>query len=91
MRPRRTHHSNAVFSLQGGNEDNDLWLTRDRAAGGAPILRSTWQFTDAERERIAAGENVELVIWGTEHPPVSMLVVSYTLGAPAPAGDEAAR
>ena len=27
MKARRTIHSNHVFSLQGGNEDNDLWVT----------------------------------------------------------------
>jgi hypothetical protein len=38
--------------------------------------------TEAEREAIAAGHNVELIVWGEAHPPVAMRVVSYPIGAP---------
>lgn len=83
MKPRRTHYSNQVWRLDGGTEDNDLWVHNDEhAIDGSPLMRSTWEPTDEERARIAAGENVELIIWGSTHPPVSMDVVDYPLGAP---------
>ena len=92
MRPRRTWFSNQVFRLLGGNEDNDLWVHRDQAADGSPIIRSCWVPTDDERAAIADGANVELCVWGAGPPPVSMGVVSYPLGAPPPGvmeGDDA--
>jgi hypothetical protein len=84
VRPRRTHFSTAVYRLPGGNEDNDLWVQVDEADDGSPILRSTWSPTAGERARIAAGENIELIVWGVGHPPVMMDVVDYPLGAPPP-------
>lgn len=72
MLPRRTVHSNRVFRLVGGNEDNDLWVLTDVDENALPVMRSTWEPTEAERERIAAGENIELLVWGTGHPPVAM-------------------
>jgi hypothetical protein len=68
--------------LPGGNEDNDLWLERTTDSDGDPVLSSCWTPTDDERLQIAAGANVELVVWGTGHPPVLMRVVTYPLGAP---------
>jgi hypothetical protein len=82
VKPRRTVYSNAVFSLPGGNEDNDLWLMRDEHTDGSPLLRSCWVPTDEERKKIAEGANIELIVWGGGRPPVSMGVVSYPLGAP---------
>lgn len=82
MRPRRTHGSNCVFTLAGGTEDNYLWLERARDEDGSPVLCSTWVPTDEERELIANGTNVELVLWGASHPPVAMRLVNYPLGAP---------
>jgi hypothetical protein len=83
MKARRTHLSNQVFRLPGGNEDNDLWVYLDVHEDGTPLIRSTWVPTDEERARIAAGENVELIVWGHGHPPVAMGVVNYPLGAPS--------
>lgn len=84
MKPRRTVLSNFVFSLAGGNEDNDLWARASVDDGGNPILRSTWVPTDHERDQIAAGANIELIVWGTGHPPVSMQTDDTPLGkAPA--------
>lgn len=82
LRPRRTWLSNTVWGLPGGNEDNDLWVYIDQHSDGHPLIRSTWVPTDEERARIAAGENVELIVWGMGHPPVAMEVVNYPLGAP---------
>lgn len=83
MKPRRTHHSNQVFRLPGGTEDNDLWVERTTSEAD-PCLRSVWEPTDDERRRIAAGENVYLVVWGTGTPPVAMGVTDDPLGAPPP-------
>lgn len=80
MKPRRTHASNAVFRLAGGNEDNDLWVERGIDGEGYMTLTSCWVLTDDERGRIAAGENVELVIWGSAQPPVAMGVTDVPLG-----------
>ena len=82
MRARRTHLSNSVVSLFGGTEDNDLWAYIDQHEDGSTLIRSTWVPTDEERQRIAEGSNVELIVWGSGHPPVAMAVVDYPLGAP---------
>lgn len=82
MRPRRTYYSNAVFHLPGGNEDNDLWAMHAVDEDGTPSIRSTWVPTAAERAAIAAGSNIELIIWGVAQPAVSMEIVDYPLGAP---------
>jgi hypothetical protein len=63
MRGRRTHLSNKVYSLPGGTEDNDLWIYDD-----GEHLRSCWVPSDEERAAIAAGENIELIVWGRGHP-----------------------
>lgn len=84
MKPRRTPHSNQVFTLPGGNEDNDLWVERTTSEQG-PCIRSVWELSDDERHRVAAGENVYLVVWGTGTPPVALGVTDEPLGARADA------
>lgn len=79
LRPKRTHHSNKVWRLEGGNEDNDLWAFHDRAEDGTLLVRSTWVPTDEQRARIAAGENIELIVWGPQ-PPVAMMLDATPLG-----------
>lgn len=80
MKPRRTHHSNKVFRLEDGNEDNDLWVEMARTPEGEDVIISTWEPTPDERRRIADGENVALVVWGTAHPPVVVTVTDAPLG-----------
>lgn len=88
MKPRRTHHSDKVFRLPGGTEDNDLWATVYPAdANSGPALGSVWVPTDEERQAIADGENIELIVWGTGHPPVAMRTTDVEIGR---APDEAA-
>ncbi|MEA2495536.1 MAG: hypothetical protein QOJ29_3447 [Thermoleophilaceae bacterium] len=79
MRPRRTVNSNSVFKLQGGTEDNDLWVQRDKLDGIEDVIISTWVPSDDERQRIANGENVDLIVWGHGHPPVAMRVTDVAL------------
>lgn len=82
MKPRRTIHSDMVLSLPGGTEDNDLWAQRDQYVDGSPLIRSCWVPTDDERRAIAAGANIELIVWGIRHPPVAMDVVDHPLRGP---------
>lgn len=81
MRPRRTHASNGVFHLDGHSEDHDLWVEKGSDSSTCePILVSVWEPTDEERQAIAAGANIELVVGGTVHPPVCMQTTTVTLG-----------
>jgi hypothetical protein len=82
VKPRRTVLSNAVFRLSGGNEDNDLWVRKMEHEDGSALICSTWVPTDEERELIAAGANVELMVWGTGTPPVAMRLDDSPLGRP---------
>lgn len=81
MRARRTHQSNQVLSLEGGTEDNDLHvrIAVDEASG-VPAILSVWQPTSQERESIANGGNIELIVLGYAHPPVAMRVTDVPLG-----------
>lgn len=79
MKPSRTHNSNVVFRLPGGNENNDLWGERQTHDLGDAI-RSVWVPTPEERERIANGENIALTIWGYIQPPVAISVTDEPLG-----------
>lgn len=85
MKPRRTVLSDTVFRLPGGNEDNDLWVTTYGEDQGGPCIGSTWELTDDERAAIAAGANIELIVWGTGHPPVAVRTCDYALGKAATA------
>lgn len=83
MRSRRTRSSNGVFRLGGGTEDNDLHVQRVEAAvelgfdpndpcADMPAIRSVWEPRPEERAALACGANIELVVVGTEQPPVSI-------------------
>lgn len=74
MRPRKTPDSNTVYTLPGGNEDNDLWSEKGQnEETGEQYVVSEWDFTPAEREAIAVGGRVQLVIHSGVVPPVSMI------------------
>lgn len=79
MRPRRTHNSDFTFTLAGGTEDNDLWVERVVSDHG-DAFQSVWEPTPEERERIANGENIYLIVWFPGHPPVAMGVTDQPLG-----------
>lgn len=70
MRARRTETSHHPIRLPGGNEDNDLWVRRELDGRGSALMASVWEPSGSERAEIATGANVELVVWGTVHPPV---------------------
>ncbi len=86
VRPRRTPSSNTLFSLRAfrwpgaiSDDDNGLWTERAKCVEGDPIIMSTWELDDSEREAIAQGCNIQLAIWGTGHPPVMMRVTAEPL------------
>lgn len=76
MRPRRTPGSNAVFYLVGGTEDNDLWVRQNHAT-----ITSVWELDETDRAAIAAGENIELTVWGAGTPPIALRTTDEPLGA----------
>lgn len=80
MRARRTHASTTILTLPGGNEDNDLYCEHLLSAEGSPIIASVWEPTPEERTRLAAGQNVRLLVWGTRHPPVAIQVTDVPIG-----------
>lgn len=84
MKPRRTPRSNHVYRLEGGTEDNDLWVelarVRDDVLGETTAICSVWELSDEERQAIADGANVELEIIGGLQPPVSLTVTDQELG-----------
>lgn len=80
MKPRRTHLANFVYRLEGGNEDNDLWVYKHVDVDGFPVIRSCWVPDALERAAIAAGGNIELIVWGTEQPPVALVLNNTPLG-----------
>ena len=80
MKPRRFHGANHVFRLNGGNEDNDLWVEMGKDEDGYTLIASVWEPTAEERAQIANGENVMLLVWGEGHPPVAVLPTPVALG-----------
>jgi hypothetical protein len=80
MKARRTHMTTRVFRLPGGTEDNDLWVYDIDDGAGNNVIASVWEPTQEERERIAAGENVRLLIWGLGVPPLAMDTTDEPLG-----------
>lgn len=87
MRPRRTPFSTAVFRLEGGTEDSDLWVEQTHDTTGVPVSRSVWELSDEDRAAIAAGANLALCVWGRSHPAVALTTTDDPIGAravPAP-------
>jgi hypothetical protein len=82
LQPRRTHYSDGVLGLPGGNEDNDLWYQHQEHESGDHIFLSVWEPDEEQRRAIAEGANVQLLIWGSGHPPVSVGINFDPLGKP---------
>lgn len=74
MRPRKFPGYNHVFEHPQGNEDNSLFVETIVDSLGNPAYRSVWTLTDEEREQIANGGTIDLVVTGLNHPPVAMWV-----------------
>lgn len=74
MKPIRTPHTNAIYKLKGGTDENDLPVEQSLDESGNPCLVSTWQLDDEERAAIAQGGTISLCVWGDGTPPVSLAV-----------------
>jgi hypothetical protein len=71
MRAVKTEHTENIIKMPGGTEENDLpFYSMD--VDRVPVICSVWELNDEEREAIARGENVRLIVWGRAHPPVSI-------------------
>jgi len=84
MRNRRTEFCDTVHELPGGNEDNDLWAYATEDSHKNEIIASVWVPTDEEREKIANGWNVRLLVWGKRTPPVAVDITDEKLGKAKP-------
>jgi hypothetical protein len=73
MRTIKTNHSDKVFVLEGGTEENDLHVELGMTEYG-PTMTSTWMPDADDLATLNAGGGIELVIWGSGHPPVSLAV-----------------
>ena len=82
MKPRRTHNSTHVFTLEGGTEDNDLWayFLPDESNPRLGVMCTVWTPTEEERARIAGGENIRLLMWSARPYPVAMDLTDEPIG-----------
>jgi hypothetical protein len=62
-----------VFRLEGGTEENDLWVRRGEQYG-MRFVESVWELDEEERAAIAAGGTVELRVYSEFTPPVSLAI-----------------
>lgn len=87
MQPVHVAEANVVFKLPGGSSENDLPVEAARDEQGEHVLISTWEPDDDERAAIAAGANLQVLIWGTQHPPVALRLQETDVESDAPPGD----
>jgi hypothetical protein len=80
LRARRFPSANAVYSLEGGTEDNDLWVELGHLDDGTPFIRSLWELDEDDRKEIQEGCNVSLVVLGTQTPPVMVVLTEEQPG-----------
>lgn len=76
MKPVKTPESNFTFILPGGTKENNLPVCQLDDLDGQPMIISTWELDEDERNLIAEGARIQLAVWGSGHPPV-MLSVEY--------------
>lgn len=75
MRPVKTPQTNTVYKLPSGTEENDLWVEAGMGPGDQPVTISEWEFSPVEREAIAVGGRVQLIIHSHIVPAVSLIAV----------------
>lgn len=82
MIPVRTDHTNLVLTAPEGNPEVED-LPAQRLEDGS--IASVWWLTPLERDAVAAGANVALIVQGATHPPVWLTVVDQVgVGEDAP-------
>ncbi len=77
MKPVKFDGAEIVY--RGPSEEiGDLWCERLRPG----LIKSVWDFTDAEREIIANGGRVELLLFNEPIPPISLNVLTAEQSTP---------
>jgi hypothetical protein len=76
MQPIQTRQTNFNYV---GPDPSVAMLPCCKTSDGRVI--SVWEPTAEERQRIAAGENIELHVWMQPPPPVGMLLTKLTRSA----------
>lgn len=71
MRPVKVAQSNIVYRGPTA-EIGDLWC--ERVSPGQ--IASVWEPSDEERELLAAGGRIELLLWSEPIPPISLAVLA---------------
>lgn len=51
-----------------------LPICEEKDNEGNPLMRTAWEPTPEEMIKIAMGAKIEILIMGTQHPPISVLV-----------------
>lgn len=74
MKPAILDRPDIIFRLVGGTDENNLHVERALDSGQQPVLVSTWELSDEERDLLASGSRIQLVVWGLTHPPVALRV-----------------
>jgi hypothetical protein len=80
VRPIRTQATTGTYGKPPGSFDVGglpYYRTHDETmypGHKVPVIHSTWDLTDNEREAIAKGAKIELAIYGEPIPPVSLIV-----------------
>lgn len=72
MRHIRSARANVVYTLPGGTDENDLHVEATLDEEQRTVLVSTWELDDEDRQAVADGARVELLVWGSGHPPVAL-------------------
>jgi hypothetical protein len=72
VKPVTTENTDTNYVLPDGTAENDLPAYQMILPDGKVIICSVWEPTAEERNHIARGLNVRLVVWGTAQPPVTL-------------------
>lgn len=75
MKPVTTPETNALYHLVGGTEENDLPVEKGNGPDEGPYTISEWVLTPPEREAIACGGRIQLMMRTHAVPPTAILVV----------------
>lgn len=84
MKSERTQSCDFVWKLPGGDESNDLHGYHTMDEYGNMICVGIFVPTDEERQKIAAGENIGVAVWGKTVPPMTVIIDDAPLGPPPP-------
>lgn len=72
MKPVKTPSTNFTYKLPGGTEANDLPCEIVADSDGNRIIQSNWEPSEEERQAIADGATIYLMVWGNGIPPVAI-------------------